>query len=403
MLVSLAVFLVLTTSLAAVLWVAPKSLAQAPAQNRPAAPNPAGSQNPSEQEGKTAEQFYMNVQVLTDIPATQLLPSMRYISAALGVRCNYCHDTQHFDNDDKPEKQRARNMMRMMLSINKENFNGHREVTCYTCHHGMAKASSAPLLPDAAPAAILTTPMGAPVPKPTYEAPNASSATAASLPTIDQILDGYIQGIGGADAIKKNTTRVEKGTVDSPSRGTHVSIETYRKAPDEAFAILHAQPADITEGFDGAQGWEREPNGEVRIDTGDELARVKQWASFYLGQQFKQDYSRMQVDGIEKIAGRDVYRVLAFWPAGGTDRLYFDAQSGLLLRIVHRIESPLGALPLQTDYEDYRDVNGVRIPFLIRVTRMEGATTYQWSQMQANVAVDDQIFQRPAEKPAEKQ
>jgi zinc protease len=111
----------------------------------------------------------------------------------------------------------------------------------------------------------------------------------------------------------------------------------------------------------------------------------------------------MQVDGVEKIAGRDVYRVLAFWPAGGIDRLYFDAQSGLLLRIVHRIESPLGALPLQTDYEDYRDVNGVRIPFLIRVTRMDGATIYQWSQMQTNVAVDDQIFRKPAEKPVEKQ
>jgi hypothetical protein len=238
--------------------------------------------------------------------------------------------------------------------------------------------------------------------KPVHEAPSASAAPVASLPAADQILDRYLQAIGGADAIKKNSTRVEKGTVDSPSRGMHASIETYRKAPDKAFAILHSSPADIKEGFDGTQGWEREPNDEIRVETGDELARVKQWASFYLGQQFKQDYSRLQVDGMEKIAGQDAYRVLASWAAGGSDRLYFDAQSGLLLRVFHRIDSPLGALPLQTDYEDYRDVNGVKIPFLIRVSRVNGTTTYQWSQMQANIPVDDGIFQKPAEKPAGK-
>jgi photosynthetic reaction center cytochrome c subunit len=397
-----AIFLALAMCLAAILWVAPKSIAQAPARSGAAAPNATSAQKPSEMEGKTAEQYYMNVQALTDIPATQLLPSMRYITAALGVRCDYCHDPKHFDNDDKPEKQRARNMMKMMFAINKDNFNGHREVTCFTCHHGMAKASSTPLLPDAAAAAIVPRPMGAPGSKPTHEAPNASAAPVAALPTADQILDRYIQAIGGADAVKKNTTRIEKGTVDSPSRGMHASIETYRKAPDEAFAILHAPPGDTTEGFDGAQGWERVPNGQVREETGDELVRVKQWASFYLGQQFKQDYSRLQVDGMEKIAGQDAYRVLAWWVAGGADRLYFDAQSGLLLRVFHQIDSPLGALPLQTDYEDYRDVNGVKIPFLIRVARVDGTTTYQWSQMLANVPVDDRIFQKPEEKPAGK-
>jgi hypothetical protein len=70
--------------------------------------------------------------------------------------------------------------------------------------------------------------------------------------------------------------------------------------------------------------------------------------------------------------------------------------------VFHQIDSPLGALPLQTDYEDYRDVNGVKIPFLIRVARVDGTTTYQWSQMLANVPVDDRIFQKPEEKPAGK-
>ena len=91
---------------------------------------------------KTAVEVFKNIQVLKDIPASELIPSMRYIAASLGVGCDYCHQADHFDNDDKPTKQRARNMMKMMFAINQDNFNGKREVTCYTCHRGVAKAAS---------------------------------------------------------------------------------------------------------------------------------------------------------------------------------------------------------------------------------------------------------------------
>src|ERR1700721_130533 len=89
---------------------------------------------------KTAGEAFKNIQVLKDIPAGELMPSMRYVSAALGVGCDYCHEADHFDNDDKPTKQRARNMMKMMFAINQDDFNGRREVTCYTCHRGVARA-----------------------------------------------------------------------------------------------------------------------------------------------------------------------------------------------------------------------------------------------------------------------
>jgi hypothetical protein len=91
---------------------------------------------------KTAGETFKNIEVLKDIPASELIPSMRYVAASLGVGCDYCHQADHFDNDDKPTKQRARNMMKMMFAINQDNFNGKREVTCYTCHRGAAKAAS---------------------------------------------------------------------------------------------------------------------------------------------------------------------------------------------------------------------------------------------------------------------
>src|ERR1700721_2507892 len=93
---------------------------------------------------KTAGEAFKNIQVLKDIPASELIPSMRYVAASLGVGCDYCHQDDQFDTDHKPTKQQARNMMKMMFAINQDNFNGKREVTCYTCHRGAAREANLP-------------------------------------------------------------------------------------------------------------------------------------------------------------------------------------------------------------------------------------------------------------------
>jgi len=345
---------------------------------------------------RTAGEAFKNIQVLKDIPAGELIPSMRYVSASLGVGCDYCHEAEHFDNDDKPTKQRARNMMKMMFAINQDNFNGRREVTCYTCHRGAAKAASIAPLASAANGAARVSESGEPGAASTGE---VSTAASGASPSMNEILAKYVDAIGGGGAIQKNQTRAEHGSVEGP-HNLHAAIETYRTAPDKAFAIVHRPNGDVMEGVDGNIGWGKRANGEVTEETGDELARSRQWAEFYPGEHFEKDYERFQVRGTESVNGHDAYVVMAWWKGDGADRIYFDVQSGLLLRITHRIESPLGALPLQTDYENYREVNGLKIPFTVRVTRVDGTTTYTWQKMDANVAIDPSRYQKPAEKPA---
>ena len=87
---------------------------------------------------QTAEQKFKNIRVLKEIPADQLIPSMQFITASLGVECEFCHVAHEMDKDDKKTKLTARKMMTMMMAINKANFDGEREVTCYTCHRGSA-------------------------------------------------------------------------------------------------------------------------------------------------------------------------------------------------------------------------------------------------------------------------
>jgi hypothetical protein len=75
---------------------------------------------------QTAEQRFKNIQVFKNLPATQLDPTMAFISGSLGVRCSYCHVNQ-FEKDDKPTKVAARRMIQMVLNINKGNFNGDND------------------------------------------------------------------------------------------------------------------------------------------------------------------------------------------------------------------------------------------------------------------------------------
>ncbi|HLV95146.1 MAG TPA: c-type cytochrome [Candidatus Acidoferrales bacterium] len=377
---------------------------------RPAQAN--GAQAAQEPAQKTAGEVYMNLQVLKEIPSDQLIPAMQYITAALGVECQYCHVPRHFDSDDKQTKATARKMMQMMFAIDKDNFNGRREVTCYTCHRGASKAESMPILSASTTgqsmmggAGMSGRPngMGMGMAKPS-EAGAGANAGAASLPAIsvDAIIAKYTDALGGAAAIQKITTLDEKGVAEMASRGMKVDVEEVRKAPDKAMLTVHMpNGAAMSQGYDGANGWHAFPGRPAEDLTWDDLVRAKQWASFIPGLNLKQDFVRAQAAGTEKIGDQEAYRVIGFRKGGGRVMFYFDAQSGLLLRVSERIESPLGSLPQDTDYSDYRDVSGVKLPFTVTVAHVQGPTIYKWDQIQANVSADDSRFEKPAQKTAQ--
>src|SRR5580700_11615961 len=106
---------------------------------------------------KKAEEQFKNIQVLKGIPADQLIPGMQFITASLGVECQFCHVEGAFEKDDKKAKQTARKMMEMMFAINKENFEGHREVTCYSCHRGSTDPVGTPLVMGDEPKSVSET------------------------------------------------------------------------------------------------------------------------------------------------------------------------------------------------------------------------------------------------------
>ena len=174
-----------------------------------AAPQGAPPAPPAEK--KASEQF-KNIQVLKDMPASELRDAMEYMSASLGVDCRFCHENP-FDSDAKAEKKAAREMLLMVESINKQHFAGEQEVSCYTCHHGSVHPATSVLLDAAAPVP------GPPGPPPT------------GAPTIDKLMETYVAALGGQAALDKVTTRSSKGR---PAATTRCAVPNNRARSSEA-------------------------------------------------------------------------------------------------------------------------------------------------------------------------
>ncbi len=329
---------------------------------------------------KLAEEEYKNIQALKGIPAEQVIPSMQFIAASLGVECEYCHVAHANEKDDKKPKVTARKMISMMMAINKDNFDGHREVTCYSCHRGSTEPVSTAIITEEEP-------------RPADGEGKKSGEAKASLPGADQLLDKYLAAIGGADALHKIASRVQKGSLTAFG-GQHFPVDVYSKAPGKRVSVMHLQGGDSVTAFDGKQGWLSVP-GRVHMMSAAENDAARIDADLYLPAHLKPLYQKFGVDTGEKIDGRDTYLVVGRNEGQPPLRLYMDKESGLLLRLVRYAETPLGRNPTQIDYADYREADGVKVPFRWTLARPGNRFTIQVEQVQQNVSVDDSKFAPP--------
>jgi len=329
--------------------------------------------------GKTAEQAFKNIQALQGTPADQVLPAMQFIAASLGVECDFCHVQGKFEADDKPAKATARKMIAMTLGINKDSFGGHKEVTCYSCHRGSHDPVGTPpvLTSDAQP----------------EHAEAAPTASAAAAPTADRILEKYVAAVGGAEALHKISSRISKGNI--AVMGREIPIEVFAKAPDKRMSVTQSASGDSITAFDGQGGWLGNTGRPARDMSGQEAAAARLDADFYFATHIKEIFSGFRVGHPEKIGDQPVYALICMRQGQPPVRLYFDQSSGLLLRQVRYTDTPIGRMPTQIDYADYREVDGVKVPFRWTLARVNGRFTIQIQEARQNVPIDDAKFAKP--------
>jgi photosynthetic reaction center cytochrome c subunit len=346
-----------------------------------------------------AEELFKNVQVLRGIPVDEFMGTMGFFAAALSLNCTDCHVKAANDDwaryaDDTPLKQTARKMVLMVRTINQANFGGKPEVTCYSCHRSGNRPKVVPSLAEQ---------YGSP-PEDPNEVESHGEALTRDAPSVDQILDKYIQALGGAQRLAQLTSFIAKGTYSGyDTSDDKVPVEVYAKAPNQRTTILHAAVGDGvtkdgTTTFDGRAGWINAANTLVPMLmlTGGNLdgARVDAALSFPGG--IKQALSDWRAGFPEtNIDGRDV-AVIQGTSGKSTVKLYFDKKSGLLVRQVRYAQTIVGLNPTQVDYSDYREVEGVKLPFHWIVTWTDGQSTFEMNQVQPNVAIAAAKFAKPA-------
>jgi photosynthetic reaction center cytochrome c subunit len=340
--------------------------------------------------GKTSDHAFKNIQILKGIPADQLMPSMQFISASLGVGCEYCHVAGAFDKDDKKPKQTARKMMEMMFAINKEQFEGHREVTCYSCHHGQTHPVGIPIIPAGA---NTTAHLEAARPG-DGKGIQAADVGADTKAVVDSIFDKYVAALGGAPAIQRVTSRVEKGSADLGGRTFPVDI--YAQAPDKRVSVMHLPNGDSLTAYNGTVGWLSAPGHPIQWMSQAEADAARLDAELDRPLRMKNIFTDFRLLAPQAIDGREASVVQGLREGKPPVNFYFDQQSGVLVRLVRYIDTALGLYPTQIDYADYRDSAGVKIPYRWTIARPSGQFTIQVEQVQQNVAIAKEKFAQPA-------
>jgi photosynthetic reaction center cytochrome c subunit len=340
---------------------------------------------------QTAEEVFKNVQVLKGIPVDQFMDTMGFFSASLALNCTSCHGVESASDaakfaDDTPLKKTARRMILMVRAINKDNFGGAGLVTCYSCHRGGERPKITPSLADQ----YGIPPEGDPN---EFEA----SAQTPGAPSAAEVFAKYIQAIGGAQQVARLNSIVAKGTYEGyDTDRTAFPVEIYSKAPDQHATIVHIRGGDKISTYDGRAGWILEPltPAPLMALTGGALDGARIDAMLPFPPRIQQSRSQWRV-GTTMIEDTEVLVAEGTGPGQAPIKLFFDKNSGLLVRMVRYSNTVVGPVPTQVDFSDYRDVSGVKLPFKWTTTWVDGQSTTQLSEVQTNVSIDATRFAKP--------
>jgi hypothetical protein len=379
--VAAAVVVILSMGLGMVFQAAPQGRGAAPTQ-APAATKKAG-------------EAFKNVttSTLKELSVDDFIAAMGVMAAGLGYDCADCHpgagtDKVDFVADTIPQKRTARRMVEMVAAINKTNFGGAQRVTCFTCHRGQETPKTTIALDNL------------------YAAPPMEDddvvLPAVGGPTADQILDKYIQAVGGAQRLASLTSFVATGTsMGYGGFGGDADFTIYAKAPNQKTTLIsfkeHPERGTSVWAFDGTTGWIKTPRGflsDYQL-TGEELDGERLEAQMAFPGQIKQALNNWRVGLRRAINNKDYLIVQGRGPRELLVTLYFDPDTGLLRRMVRYGPSPVGRVPTQIDYTDYRDVGGIKFPFEYQFSWLDGRYSAKIKDVKTNVAIDAARFGRP--------
>ena len=219
--------------------------------------------------------------------------------------------------------------------------------------------------------------------------------------TVVQVLEGYIKALGGKAAIEKITSRVSRGNVEIVGLEGNGVIEIAQKAPNKVvYMIRMPGTAGSFEGFNGTIAWVVNPDdNKANEKKGSDLETTRLRSNFYEPLLLAEHYPAMVMKGAKKVKYRNgerlAYMIEAKPAKGSKETMFFDTESGLLIRHDFEADSAAGKLAVRRYFLDYREVDGVSVPFTIRQAHDQTVLIFRFTDIQQNVALEDSFFDKP--------
>jgi len=205
--------------------------------------------------------------------------------------------------------------------------------------------------------------------------------------TPEKVVEAYLRAAGGAKAVGQIRDATIAGSLADES-GKTGSFSLITKAPNRYYLEIIDGPDRAVEAYNGMSAWGQDGEG-LRTFTGAPAREAEAAGRYWNGRlvDAKKAKIAMQWAGMEKVRGRDAVHVKLTLGAGLARDVFFDSASHLVVRE----SGPSG----QFDYDDFRAVNGVQMPYHIELRRSGHTYQVNVTRAEINGKVEDATFDFP--------
>jgi hypothetical protein len=228
----------------------------------------------------------------------------------------------------------------------------------------------------------------------------------ASAQTADEVINKSIAALGGRAAFAKVKSRSMAGTItlSTPAGEVTGSLEILNAAPNRSRSLIKADLTSFGAGqlvldqrFNGSTGYALDTLQGNRDITGNQLDNMRNDSFPHPYLTYKERGIAAQLTGKEKVGERDAFVVVFEPPSGSAVRSYIDAETYLPLKTALKLDVPqLGQMvELTTELSDYREVDGLKLPFELHVTSVVQNYTITITKAEHNIPIDEALFSKP--------